>query len=621
MLFLSSGIAYGQLKNDKRSTDTENSTAPKDSKSLDSLVIEVLDTLSNDVFAYSLDYYSKRHLINDTTLTNFEEYDPLRKENRNFVNLGNPGSAAFPLFWKPSYSDQFTLGFDQHSAYKLQESDVRFYRVEKPVSQVYFGPLSDQSSFISKAILARDFAKGVSVSLDFQRLNSSSTYLNQQTRHTYINVGMIQKIDSSRFMYSLNYLSNSNYEEFNGGVSTDDLFDTQGFEFRELYPVNMEEGNTYQLSRNYSGRLYYFLQDQAESKQYLQVKLNHDRGFYKLVNDDIISVGDSMIFSGKYITSPLGMRMPISNNRTSVRLSYHLENKLFRSFYWGRYALNQVRTDLETQYVSEIVAGIENRFSWKGLELDLDGYVGTVYNSFLLDLNPKAGYNYKDKAAINFGFRLHTEPSAYSINRVEVTFVEVRNSDPFIVSSQELYGEVDVPILGFSAKLSSYAGQNIPVLDTTGLEFTKENISFLSLDVEEKLAYKWLHFNNRFATQIRTSEVYDMPLWFTQHELFLDGKLFGSLDFQAGVNVDFIPAYSLPSYSPLYGRLYHSNTDPRGMFYRIDPYASIKVQGFRFFAKYENLNDFWDDGVIMEVENYPQFDGRFRMGVSWELRN
>lgn len=619
---------YGQVRqdnrNDQRGFGTNQNGQAQDSirgnKLADSLVIRKIDTLSNDIFAFGLDYLSDAKLVNDTTLNNFEEYEFTRGRWTRYSNLGNMGSSAFSTFWNPKYSDKFELGFNQHDVYKFRDEDIRYYKIEKPMTSVYFSPGESQSSLTSKAKLARDFANGVSVSMDFKRINGEPNYQSQETRHTSMHLGYFQRIDSSRFAYTVNFRSNSNYEAHNRGVATRTEFDQPSTGDPSLISVNSEDEYTYQLSRDFSGRIYYFLQDKKESKQYFQLKLNHDRGFYKYINE-AISNNDSLNYSAKYTPSELGMRVPINLNKSGVALSYHLENKFIRSYYYTRYAVNQLRTDLISRNISELVAGAENSFEWKGLSVDLDGYVGTVYNSFLLDLNPRAGYNYKDKAAINFGFRLHTQPSAYSVNRVEVTFNEVRKSDPFIMSSQELYGDIDIPWLGFKAKVSSFTGQNIPVLDTSGFEFTQENITYLQIDLEENIRYKWLNFNNRFSTQARTKEVYSMPIWYSMHELFLEGKLFQSLNFQSGFNLDLVPRASLPSYSPLYGRFYKANNPSEGLFYRLDAYASIKVEGFRFFVKYENLNDLWSNDRIYQVWDHPQFDGRLRLGVSWELRN
>ncbi len=602
------------------STSSTNRDSLRNNALSDSLVIGPIDTLSNDVYSYGLDYLSERTWMNDSTLNQFEEYEFTRGRWTRFSTLGNMGGAAFSTFWNPHYSDQFELGFNQHDVYKFKDSDIRYYKIEKPVTSVYFSPGESQSSLTSKAFLARDFAKGVSVSLHFNRINGESNYPNQETRHTNMHLGYIQRIDSSKFAYSFNFRSNSNYEAYNRGVSTRELFDQVGTNDPSLIPVWSEDEYSYQLSRDFSLRGYYFLQDKPENKQYFQIKLNHDRGLYKYINESI-SDEDSTLYSAEYTMSDLGMRMPINLNKTGLQASYHLENKLIRSYYYTRYAINQLRTDLDRRNISELVGGAENRFQWKGLSVDLDGYVGLVYNSFLLDLHPRAGYNYKDKAAIQFGFRLHTQPSAYSVNRMEISFDVIRDDAPFVTSSQELYGEVDVPLFGFKAKVSSYTGQNVAVLDTNGLAFSRENISYIQLGLEENLEYKWLHFNNRFSTQLRTNEVYAMPLWYSMHELYLEGKLFKALNFQSGFNLDVVPRASLPSYSPLYGRFYSSNNPGEGLFYRLDVYAAIRVQGFRFFVKFENLNDLWSNDRIYHVWDHPQFDGRLRLGASWELRN
>ena len=236
-------------------------------------------------------------------------------------------------------------------------------------------------------------------------------------------------------------------------------------------------------------------------------------------------------------------------------------------------------------------------------------------------MHPHIGFKYRDYAAIKAGFRLHTEPSPYLFNTIEITESIVQDNDPVTISSQELYGSIAIPILGFYGKISSFAGQNIPVIIDGGTNIDFQNVNYLHIDVEEKLKYKWLRFNNRFITQIRNTDVHSAPIFYTEHELFFDGKLFGSLDFNAGINVTFLPAYTVPEFSPFFGRYYENTIEDNRIYYRLDPYLSFKVQSFRLFAKYEYVNGFWDPTVIFQARNYPQLDPRLRAGISWELRN
>jgi hypothetical protein len=586
----------------------------------DTLIIVGEDTLSNDVYAYSLDDLSTKTYFNDTTLFDFEEYEISRLQDVQFFHLGNPGSASAPLFWNQQYNDRFNLGFNQHQLYKLQDSDIRFYQIEKPYSDVYFSPGASQASFRAKAILARDFAHGVKVSLRYNRINSESIYPSSEVRHTNFHLGMYQRIDSSRWAYSVNFLSNSNYEDIYGGLTNQEQLYILGGDARSTLDIRLPDVYTYSLSRDYSARAYYFIKDEEENKSYFQLRMGQERSRYKFINEDI-TPQDTAVFGESRIVSELGMRRPIQHVRSSVQGAYHIENKRFRNRYWFRYALNQVSSDLTNRGISEIVAGTENAFQWKGLELNLDGFFGTTYGAVLLDFYPKASYEIDGVGALDFGFRIHTEPSGYQWNNLEITFVELENKDAFTISSQEIYGSLAIPEVGLKARVSSYAGQNIPVLDTTGTSVTPISIAYLQVDIQEDFKYKWFHFDNQFVTQLGSNSVYSMPQFYTRHKLYLVGKLFHALNFQSGISADFAPAYSVPAYSPLYTAFYDSKEDPSRVYYRLDVFASIKVQGFRFFAKYENLNGLWDEEVLFQVADYPQLDGRFRLGISWTLRD
>ncbi len=586
----------------------------------DSLIVSRKDTLSNDVFSYSLDNLTSKKYFNDTLLTDFEEYEMTNQMDSPYITLGNPGSSTTPLFWKNNYNEGFNLGVIQHEPYQMTDKDINFYSLEKPYAKVYYSPGANQSSFRSSAILARDFAKNTKASIHFNRINSNSYYNHTEIRHTFFHVGLFQKPDSTNYAFSFNFLSNSNYEDFNGGIEDEADLYVEGGQIRSSIPVLIEEDYQYNLNRDFNFRGYYFISDKDSSMQYLQASVDVERELYKFINPGT-TAGDTMVFSEGFITSELGMRRLVDNNSYGTRLSYHLENKLIRSFFYVKYRWNQVSTDNSSRSIQTIYGGGENQFDWKGLTVNLDGYFGSSYGTVLLDLHPKIRYQYKSFADIQAGFRLHTQPSAFLLNQLEITEVTLKDESPFITSSQELYGSVSIPVIGFKAKVTSFAGQNIPVLNSTATGITTENVNFLNFDIEERIKYKWFRFNNRFITQIQNINVYNMPQFYTEHELYFDGKLFGTLDFNAGINANFIPAYSVPAFSPFYGRYFQNEAVDNKVYYRLDPFASIKVQGFRFFVKYENLNGLWDQEVLYQALNHPQFDARLRFGVSWALRN
>ncbi len=616
--FLFVGL-YAQVRNGDFGDRVDSDNGQSESQG-DSLVVIARDTLSNDVFAFSLDNFLNLTYFNDTSLVDFEEYELTNVLSTPHITLGNPGSSTAPLFWQKEYSKGFNLGVSQYKPYQMTAEDIRFYNLEKAYSKVYFAPGSGSSSFRSAGIIARDFANDLKVSVHFNRVNTAPIYTNSLVKNTLMHVGLFQKIDSTRFAYSFNFISNSNTEQYNGGIEDESELYEEGGQIRSSIDVLLNDPFSFNLSRDYNLRGYYFITDKDSSKQYFQVSLDVGRELYKFINEDI-STADTTVFSERLITNEIGLRRQIQNNSYESRLSYHIENKSIRSFYYLKYAWNQVSTDLTFKDIQTLYAGTENKFEWKGLSVNLDGYAGTSYNTFLLDIHPYLNFVYKRYANLTAGFRLHTEPSPYIFNEIEITETIVQDDSPFTISSQEIYGAVAIPIVGFYGKISSFAGQNIPVLNSEGTDIELENVNYVYLDIEEKLKYKWLRFNNRFITQVRNTAVYSSPTFYTEHELYFAGKLFRSLDFNGGVNVNFLPSYTVPGFSPFYGRYFANDIEDNRTYYRIDPFVSFKVQGFRFFAKYEYLNGLWDPTVLFQAANYPQLDSRFRIGVSWELRN
>ena len=52
-----------------------------------------------------------------------------------------------------------------------------------------------------------------------------------------------------------------------------------------------------------------------------------------------------------------------------------------------------------------------------------------------------------------------------------------------------------------------------------------------------------------------------------------------------------------------------------------DLYLTGKIKRFRIFLRFENVVSLLEDKVQFQVVNYPQFDFKFRLGVSWLLFN
>jgi len=50
-------------------------------------------------------------------------------------------------------------------------------------------------------------------------------------------------------------------------------------------------------------------------------------------------------------------------------------------------------------------------------------------------------------------------------------------------------------------------------------------------------------------------------------------------------------------------------------------FASLGIDQFRFYARFENIGYFWNDRSILEAIGYPIAGTRVRVGITWDFFN
>ena len=150
-------------------TNTTNTTTP----SSDSTQSEVeLDTATiNYYFAHDPKVIFSEH---DSLLDNrFQQYEPSRKRAYDYFHLGQSGTAATPSVYEPFFRRGFDLGLHSFDIYAIRNADIRFYQQTKPFFDGFFSA-AQQSDSYQRIKFGRNFANGVNLSIDYQRINNKT---------------------------------------------------------------------------------------------------------------------------------------------------------------------------------------------------------------------------------------------------------------------------------------------------------------------------------------------------------------------------------------------------------------------------------------------------------------
>lgn len=556
----------------------------------------------------------------DTTLEKFHLYDPVRRGPIFAADLGNLGSSARQLLYDVPYQRGVNFGYDNYTLYRLEREDVKWYEVNRPFSDFYFSPGSSQQNFIIKAKFSRTFADSVSFHLDYQRISQEGFYNDQQAKSTYMATG-IRILRDKTDTYILG-MFNANNEAHNGGVANKMLLDSTGFNFRQRIPTYLEGANTRNNNVDVSINNYYHFKDSLTND--VGLSLRHEfaleGGAFKFYDE---SEADFLNYQ-PFANDNRGLR-----NRTGY---FHLENGIYglvnrkslkvqAGIVYDFFNIKQEPRQYKKHNL--FVKGDGSLTVFEKAKLEFKGHLGLADNAGDLWLQGDLGLDLSKLGFVQGGLKVYRyEPT---ILQQEVFFngSQVWENNYPKLNGTGFYAKYHNPSLGLEVMASVDAIDNAIYFGTEKRPEIKDGAFTSSrLLVTEKIKLGPLHFHNTVGLQSFNDNIYNLPSWLSEHSLFIQGKIFKKrMNARLGFDLRLMESYAPAAFAPELGVFYQQFDLTEDLFRILDSYISFKIQSFRVFARFENLNHLIFNEVNYLTPNYPQFDFKFRLGAAWHIKD
>lgn len=582
--------------------------------------------VERDSFEYDYFYLSnifQKKVFADTLLAGtWSKIDKFRMQDFAHMSLGNFGSSSRSLMHENAVNTGFSRGFDQYKIYNYTLDSLKFYDVNRPLADLYFSPiLNSQQDFVVSAEMGQRFANGISMSLNFYRVSQEGFYINQKTKTTNIAFG-VRKISLNgrlnSFFVSYNNLNN---EQFNGGVTTDSLFQRANFNFRTRIPVHRTNANLRNDEKNFVLQNTFRLGDSIvdPSDIVVQHRFTYHTSTYRFF--DTISNG-LQAFYGPYYTESRGLRLNIGVNQISNDFSLYNSTKSGMS---GRLGIihDYIRIDDELNKITrnDITAYAQGKIPIRNL-LELDVYgrlgLGTNVGKFFASasLSLKLG---KFAVLLPSAAIYNLEPSM-SARQVVVNSIPAVRNDFSAITGITFSGKLFVPFTKTMVILEQDVSNNSIYWDTLGLARQINGaLSKTRLSVKQDFSFFNFHLDNSFTYQLYSSDNIQLPPWFSHHELYYQRKLFkGVLEVQLGAERDMIPSYEGLDFLPLLAS-FHNTEEVVPAYNMTNAFVNVKVDKFRFFFRLENVEDYLQDSIYFQTAGYPWNDGKIRIGIRWQF--
>ena len=621
LMLLVSAQLFGQINRPVDPVSRDNPGAfGQDSTGNDAFYIEK-DSFEYDYF--HLDNIFRKLTYADTLLAgDWSQVDKLRMQEISHINLGNFGSSSRPLVFSNSGYTGFNRGFDQYKIYNYTADSIKFYDVNRPLADLYFSPfLGTQQDFVVAADMGQRFANGISMSMNFYRVAQQGFYVNQKTKTTNIAFGLRKVSMQGRLNTFFVSINNFNNEAFNGGVTTDTLFQKPNFNFRTRIPVERTNANLRNDEKNFILQNTYRLGDTIvePSDIVVQHRLTYHQSTYRFF--DTISNGLEN-FYGPYFIESRGMRL--YNGLTQVSNDFSVYNST-KSGISGRLGIVhdfiRLNNEFNTSVRNDITAYAQGKVPIKKvLELDVYGRLGLGSNAGKFLASASLSLKLGKFAILTPEAKIYNTEPTLAARQVAVNGSLVVNNDFSAITGLTLSGSLQIPYTRTNLFIEQDISNNAIYWDTAGLA-TQINgaLSKTRLSVRQNFAFFNFHLDNQFTYQLYSSDKIQLPPWFSKHSLYYQNKLFKKvLEVQLGIEREMIPSYKGLDFLPLLAT-FHNTEEIIPAYNMTNAFVNVKVSQFRFFFRLENAEDFLKDSVYFQTAGYPWNDGRMRLGIRWQF--
>ena len=597
----------------------------------------------------------------DTTLTNFENYNPLLQPRSPKIFLGNTGLSERSLLFEPSNTIGFDVGQHALDAYWLSPKDINYYRARVPYTQLYLvtGGLKEQ---IFKVTHSQNVNQHLNIGFNLNYIGSRGFYSYTSTLEqnvSDVNAAAFAWYESKNKRYNL--LANTIYNNLKapetGSIRNDSIFVTGSLD-KASQPVRLP--NTYEVWSGagiYLKQFYYIGHIDTASKgktvlptQRVAFTFNYSTRKYEFIQNDadLYNVFPDYYYGSNY-----------SRDSLSVK---HLQNDFSYSFYLRSKALkNELKLDVglvqDYYHYSQFVRDtILNQFGVK-----TNSAVQVQGNSFQdITLKGRLSYKLSDiglleanvqqvAAGRDFGDLLYDAKLSLAGGRRTGRIVlegYVQSSSPALVYTDWISNHYvfhnkfsnqkttsvsfnymnDALKLDFKAQyylISDYlyfdaqpggidahpvqlgAGINLLKL-SLGKSFTWRRWSF-----DDYLVYQKTDYQNT----LRTPEFYNYT------SLYYKTLLFTVLYSNIGINVRYNSRYVAPSYATGLGEFYNGTNITYSSYPIATLFFKATLQHTNFFIMYDYANQGLSSKGFYTVNRYPQMDHQLKIGVSWSFYN
>ena len=563
-------------------------------------------------------------------LLTFSDYWYRKQNEHRLLSLGFLGSPTRRIIFHPVQSIGFDLGLYQFADQNIAYGDLNFLDSQSPHILVQYHQGQRQSDGAMHAVFNRKFRDGISVILDYGRINNEGFYQNQNLRNTHIGTSIWYQNKKKNFNLLFSHLANTNQQENNGGLTSDSL-PKASFDNLLDIPTFLESSNAQTRYTNRSLRIdAYYLpfavkSDSTRSKSsdlVVHYQSEYNREIFKYTDEN---ADNAEVYYDQFLTDARGVRNYIRSSIWSNQLDVEFAN-INRSKRFLVGIQNRLITlDNEVNDESFAELFLHGQLEWLfGDQLELKASSKLkLTNDQEFKLQGYAAYTLSEHLKLSGNLLIIQKNPNFIQRNVWITQEEVWNRNLSNVFTNSLSANLSITNLGLNVRWNQNVISNPIFFDeTVRPNQLDRTISISSVSAIHDWQIGLFRFHNHLIWQIQDKdEVFKLPEWYSEHGIYYEGPLFKrAMSVLTGFRLKYHPDSPGMTYFPVIGQFVHSNATTRE-YLQFDYVFSFTVDRFQTFIRLLNLNDLWNQSIYYPTSRYPFEKFTYRIGIQWLFLN
>ncbi len=601
---------------------------------------------------------SVRNIPLDFSINDFDKYFSLPST---YQALGNNGAAAYSLIYKPNAKPGWDGGFHAFDIYRLSLEDTRFYKTNRPYSQLSYQLASGKEQVI-KVFHTQNPKPNWNFGFDYRLISAPGFFVTQNTNHKSYRIFSNYQGKRKRYAAYFVMLGNTLKNSENGGIKSDSLLYDRFRKERFSIPVNL--GTTNQYNPNpfntavNTGNIY---------KDFtLFIRQTYDIG-----KKDSVAVNDS---TTDYLFYP---KLRLQYSFTYSTSSYLFKDLAADSIIYQHWYDTTLKKITDTFLVNEKWTFISNDFSLlqfpetknsaqfllagariENIKGELASGTTNLYNlvlhgeyrnktrNKLWDLVAKGeyylnGFNHGDyNAYATIGRYFNKQFGA-----VRLFFNNVNRSPSFIYDNASSFNFNNNSLSKKENIISFGADANNSFINLGFKNHIITNLAYFTdyyhtaqsnkvINLIQLFASKKIRLTKRFnwyteavVQQTDGSAPIKVPLVFTRNRIAFEGTFYKNLSLSTGLEIRYYTPYNAYNYSPVMGQFMPQDTFKLKNLPDISVFFHFRIKAFTAYIRAENLNTvtfvngFGFTNNNFAAPHYPTEGLIIRFGIQWGFVN